>query len=1165
MRLKSIKLAGFKSFVDPTRIDFPNNLTAVVGPNGCGKSNVIDAVRWVMGESSAKHLRGQAMTDVIFNGSSKRQPVGQCSVELMFDNADRTLTGPYAEYNEIAVRRKVTRDGQSTYFLNGSKCRRRDITDLFSGTGLGPRSYAIIEQGMISRLIEARPEELRVYIEEAAGISRYKDRRRETENRMRRTEENLGRLHDIQSELERQLAHLQRQAQTAEKYQALKADERQYRARLMALRWRDLDRERRASADSFAEAQRDEENARARLRSAEADQEALRESENQAQEAFQDAQKTYYEAGTRIARLEQQAARHKDRQTQLQAELARLTQEQHSLRDDAAADREALTSAEERLEQLREELAMADEQVAEADLQLQDAQADYEAADEAWLATSSDSAEIGQKLARWRATLEQSSARLQQLQVRRERLQQSLDEQSSTPASAETRQLQEELAATREQLETVQGDSEALDERIQALREEQEARQAELSGKRQQLHDDQQELIRIKARLDAHGGDDETLSDWLTRWQWHREPRVAEQLDAASPWQAAVEWVLGHWLQARVLPAEALPDGAWSNLPEGRMGWILGRSGTTETAKPGTLASVVNAPAVLLPWLNQVRLADDLSSARAAVSSLGPQDSVICPEGVWLGPGWARVFRSPEDSQGILVQREELEQREARVEDIEFELEDLSLNLQAARQSLEQLEADGRNQRAQVDDYRARVHELERKLSGREAANAEAGKALERTREDLDDAVQDYENTLETYQEAAEAVSELEQARDAQLDQTAARSARDEARVKLEDARGRHQSGQQRQQELALEVRGLSTQMDALADTVRRNTERAAQLSTRQDELKDELGTIEAPDTSVHEELEAALQDQLEWEEKLQAARSRAEELQAQWQATERERVAAEQAMQQEQERVQSLTMALERVQTRQQGLEEQLREQNYDLNAVLQTLDDDTTVADCEQQIEEVTDRIRRLGPINLAAIDEYQVQAERQAYLARQQEDLERALSTLDQAIRRIDQETRSRFKATFDRVNAGLQELFPRVFGGGHAYLDLTGEDLLSTGVAIMARPPGKKNATIHLLSGGEKALTAIALVFSIFRLNPAPFCMLDEVDAPLDDANVTRFSRLVESMAGQVEFIYITHNKVAMEIAQQLMGVTMSEPGVSRLVSVNVDEAVAMATA
>ena len=1157
MRLKSIKLAGFKSFVEPTTIPFRSNLTAIVGPNGCGKSNVIDAVRWVLGESSARNLRGEAMTDVIFNGSGRRQPVHQCSVELVFDNSAQTLRGPYAEYLELSVRRKVTRDGQSTYFLNGTKCRRRDITDLFAGTGMGPRSYAIIEQGMISRLIEARPEELRVYIEEAAGITKYKDRRRETETRMRRTQDNLNRLNDVRDELTRQLAHLQRQAKAAETYRTLKAEEKQARAELLVARWRELGAESVEQQQAVALAERDLDAQIAVLRSCENQIEHLRDNHQQANEAFHTAQQAYYETGAQISQLEQkltyqrqQAQKLAEDQRLLEREREALVQHEQQDREQLRAVQDALAEQEPQWEQAQQEQALAQAVVAEQE-------AAFATAEEQWQQYSLGSAEAARTAERWRTRGEQARQVIAQAQQRRTRIQSELTQWQQHPAAQELLQLQHQRDEAEQAEAAVAERAQDTEHRLQQEREQQQQRQQRLTDLRQQLAREQQEIASLKASLQAVSGDGEAVQHWLTHWQLQRSPQVLSLLRAEPPWQQVAEWVLGHWLQSHVLPASRLTQTLWEQLPELRVSWLTDAAPEVPV-QPGTLAEVIEAPAALRPLLNQIYRASTRTEAQQRLATLAPEASVISADGFWFGQGWVRVFRSAEDHAGLLQQKDRLAQLQLQVDETEFELEDAQLNHEAAQISLEALTQDWQHQRSQHEQARQHLHALETKISALSATQQQMAQSMQRAEQDLAEIDQEITAARATIAEADSALAE-------QPDPTAdpagdaLQQARDESRMRLADARATLREQEAELQRLLLAVNSLRQQETALRAALARSAEQQAQWQAREQSIQT-LATEPADDVS--EQLEHWVGQQLEQQAALDDARAAVEQFHEQMRTLDQQRLAAEQESRTLQQHLQEQQLAQERVRVRQTTIEEQLREQQFDLASLQAQLPEALSVATCEQQIEQLLQRIQRLGPINLAAIDEYEVQQQRQTYLAAQYADLEEALQTLQAAIRRIDQETRQRFKTTFDLINGGLQALFPKVFGGGHAYLAMTGEDLLNTGVTIMARPPGKRNATIHLLSGGEKALTAIALVFSIFRLNPAPFCLLDEVDAPLDDANVMRFARLVETMSEQVEFVYITHNKVAMEMAHQLMGVTMTEPGVSRLVAVNVEEALEM---
>lgn len=1164
MRLKSIKLAGFKSFVDPTTVPFPSNMTAVVGPNGCGKSNIIDAVRWVMGESSAKYLRGESMTDVIFNGSSARKPVGQASIELIFDNSDGSAPGEFARFNEISVRRRVSREGQSDYFMNGAKCRRRDITDLFLGTGLGPRSYAIIEQGMISRLIEAKPEELRVYIEEAAGISKYKERRRETENRIRRTQENLERLTDLRDELDRQLQHLQRQAQAAERYKELKASERRYRAELTALKWQGLDQELAQRREQLRETELELEKHLTDRVNLETGLERLRDEHQQRTDEFNRNQARYYEAGADIARVEQSLEHQRERSRQVATELDQALASRTEIARELAQDEDRLEAINEELAAIEPEQETLAAQAEESAMQLQsaeDAMSDWQHQWEAFSARSSDTkreAELAQNRIR---NLEQEIENLLTRQRRLEDEKDLLDGQLDRAELDELLEREEELNLRRE--EAAEAIEDAGD-RLQSLRgdlRDQEQRVSELSQRDQSLR---ASLESQQAMLDEQlGSDDETLQQWLGDAGLSRAPRIARQLQTEPGWEFAVEEVLGNLLQGvQVDSLEALTR----ELGEAPRGLALVQGDGAGDEAPDSLAARVSNAGGLTHWLAQIRTAGNLGEALSMQDNLSAQHSVITPDGIWLGRGWLRMPASDRSRTGVI-------ERQQKVDELAAALDEAETRLAEARERLADLqertsEAELQRDQAQqtASDIQGELSSLTSRVSGLKARAEQINERLQR----IDEDVADLREQLAMKQE------ELEEARmrwdqslaaneDTEEEKERLLGQRDDLRGRLDHLRHQARSDRDHAHQLQLQIQSLTSQQDGLRQTLERTRQQDQRLEERLEILRENRESAEAPIEDLEMQLEGLLDRRLAEEEKLSVARDALEDIDRQVREKEQFRSQAEHRAQEIRGQLEKLRMESQALEIRSANHLEQLEELDVKLADILEQLPEEATEQAWSEELEKIGNRIQRLGAINLAAIEEYQVQSERKTYLDSQHEDLMEALETLDSAIRRIDRETRQRFKETFDKVNGGLQALFPKVFGGGNAYLELTGEDLLETGVAIMARPPGKKNSTIHLLSGGEKALTAIALVFSIFQLNPAPFCMLDEVDAPLDDANVGRYANMVKEMSSQVQFIYITHNKIAMEMADQLMGVTMHEPGCSRLVSVDVDEAAALAEA
>ena len=1167
MRLKCIKLAGFKSFVDPTTINFPSNLCSVVGPNGCGKSNVIDAVRWVMGESSAKNLRGEHMTDVIFNGSGARKPVGQASVELVFDNHDHKLTGEYANFTEVSIKRRVDREAQSSYFLNGTKCRRRDITDIFLGTGLGARSYSIIEQGMVSRLIESKPEELRIYIEEAAGISKYKERRKETESRIKRTKENLERLEDIREELERQLQHLKRQSVAAEKYGELKAEERQTSANLSALRWQALDAELKANQETISQLEIQIEATIAEQRCLDASVEQHLSDNAELTDALGEVQARFYSLGNDIARIEQSIEHNLERVEQLKLDLSETEEGWEQTREELDIDLRKITqldadlkSVEPQLETARSDEENSAAKLAEAEVGLQQWQQEWD--------------EFNQRAEAPRQTAEVEQSRIQQLDQsieraleRRKRLrmeQQRLLEMPTNSEASQAEAARESLNAELEEIKaTLVETGAAIENKRQAINDT----QSQLDEARGELQTAQGKLTSLEALQQAAlGQDNPKLNEWLQARGFNNQLRLAEGLRIDSGWELAVESVLGESLQA--ICVEGLDNVAQvlADLPQGNLSFV--DVNTTAGAVSGDLGLSALGSKVGCDWqlgglMQGIYAADTLEEALLHRSSLSPGESIATRDGVWLGANWIQVRNiSAQDS---IVERRGL------IADLFLNIKILNENvetLQAQRVQLQEALKLADRQRdsgqSELADKTRQLGEVKSRISAHQAKVEESTarkEQLQRELEELGRLIDQEDNQV------GEARARLQQAVDSMAQDEGGRerleAQRDEVRNKLATAREKSRKDKDLAHELALKQQSLAAQLQSTKETMDRMASQVQRSKERMESLTAQIQESDAPLVTMRRDLENLLQLRLEVEKELGEAKARVDENEHAMRKLEQERNEKQEHQNTLRETLMQNRLKSEGATVKRDGLIEQLKEANFELAAVIKQLPEELTQQECETALEKLGNRIQRLGPINLAAIDEYQTQSERKVYLDKQNDDLERALATLQNAIRKIDKETRTRFKETFDKINGGLQSLFPRIFGGGHAYLDMTGEDLLDTGVAIMARPPGKRNSTIHLLSGGEKAMTAIALVFSIFHLNPSPFCMLDEVDAPLDDANVGRYANLVKEMSATVQFIFITHNKITMEMANQLLGVTMHEPGVSRIVAVDIDEAAELA--
>ena len=1166
MRLSKIKLAGFKSFVDPAVLHLPGNLLGVVGPNGCGKSNIIDAVRWVMGESSARSLRGESMSDVIFNGSASRKPVGQASVELVFDNSQGRLGGPWASYGEIAIKRLVGRDGQSSYFLNGTRCRRRDIADIFLGTGLGPRSYAIIEQGMISRVIESKPDELRIFLEEAAGISKYKERRRETETRIRHTRENLDRLTDVREELGRQLHHLQRQARAAEQYRDYRAEERRLRAELLALRWRNLQADSRDREHALRQEETALEALLAEQRQLEAQLEIGRARRLELNDAFNDHQGRYYQAGAEISRLEQAlqhqrelSQRREEEWDQVAAALAQVDEQWRVDREQQDELATALAAAEPELTRLLTEEADAAAALTAAEVDLHEGQAAWETFNRRHGEVLRQAEVERTRIEHLERQLPRNEQRLERLRLEREQLAEAdlhvelTERRSAEQASAA------DLKHRQEQLARIETD-------LIANREAQQQADPALRELRERLLAGRGRLASLQTLQEAALGRHESESDtWLRARGLAEAPRLAEQLEVEPGWEAAVETALAGWLDAVCLPSLDPLAHAAVELPQGRLTLLeTFPDEFGDAAPPEGLAARVRAPWPLAALLG-IDTAATLTEALARRAELRDGEALVTPDGVLCGRRWLRLAR--EGSDGVLAREREIRRLAAALDADAVTLERQTAHLEQLRAQQRERERERRDLQQTVNqDHRdhARLQGECNTLQARwEQARARRATLTEELAELCDQCEQDREQVQLARLRLEETLLALENLK---IEHAALSGDQERLRARIQQCRARADTSRQAAARQAAAIETLRVRASAAGQAMARLDAQRQQLQARRARLIEErAGDDSATRAAIENELEGWLETRLTVEAELREARHALEAQDAALEAGEQSRARRERQVETQRQRIEEQRLALGEARVRRQNLREQLHELAAEPEAVLPTLPETAAEADWLARLEQMERRIQRLGPINLAAIEEFAQLSERKQYLDAQNADLLEALTTLENAIRKIDRETRARFQDTFERVNAGLSELFPRLFGGGQAHLELTGEDVLDAGVAIMAKPPGKRVGSISLLSGGEKALAAVALVFAIFQLNPAPFCLLDEVDAPLDEANVGRFGALVRDMSTRVQFVFITHNKATMEIAEYLAGVTMQEPGVSRLVAVDVAAAARLVVA
>ncbi len=1164
MRLKQINLAGFKSFVDPTHIPVPGQLVGVVGPNGCGKSNIIDAVRWVLGETSAKHLRGATMQDVLFNGSGDRKPVNRASVELVFDNSLGKAAGQWSTYAEISVKRMLERDGDSAYYINNIHVRRRDVADIFLGTGLGARAYAIIEQGMISRVIEAKPEELRVFLEEAAGVSKYRERRRETELRLRDTRENLSRVEDIRQELDKQLTHLQGQAEVATRYNALQAEVTATQQLLWFARRQESVATRNRHARDIERLGTELEAETARLRDAERRLEELRNGHYRAGDAVHAAQGALYETNAEIARLEQQIGH-------IRENRGRVEQQIGSLGSQLAAAEGQLEQAQAGLAQWQEEQAQAGQRIADCESRIAGERANLPLAEDAWRAASLRRDELQQAMGQVERSrqveqtkLEHAARVLERLAVRNERLYEEHNglEKPDTVAlealRAQAAEVDAELAARREALaaketglpgleQALEARSVGLDQAIQSIT----AIEARVEALRQ-----------LQDRL-AHGSD---MDEWISSRGIAGAQRLWQGIAIDNGYEDALEAVLRERLNAVILDGLDV-CGSW-DMPPGKLAIVESDDGEVDGSAPVPAGAVplarfvtcrdVRLSSALADWLGGAFVIDSLASGLALRSQLAPGTVLVTRDGRLLTRHTLTYHAPDSELHGVLSRQREIEAldgevatKRAALQTLQSAVDGQAALIAEAKSELTVLRQDvaGLQQRhhaLQVESVRL-AEQTQRLTQRGEQIAAELAEIAEQVMAESTQREEASANLIQLEEQAAGHAGELE---GAQAQFRDAQAVLDRQREILRDAEREFQDAGFQGKTAAAKVEEASRAIAASGETIERLR---TVLATEQEAL------ARLDESPWQSQLQIALSLRGTKEQALAEARDLLESTEAQLREVEQERMAAEQKLEPLRNRINEVKLKEHEARINEEQYAQQLAEAGADEAALAEQLEKGRRASSLQSDINRLNDEIKSLGAVNLAALEELEAARERKTYLDAQSEDLTSAMNTLEDAIRRIDRETRERLQRTFDEVNAHFSRMFPALFGGGNAKLLLTGEEILDSGIQVIAQPPGKKNSSIHLLSGGEKALTAMALVFSIFQLNPAPFCMLDEVDAPLDDHNTGRFCELVKKMSEQSQFVFISHNKITMEIANQLLGVTMQEPGVSRIVAVDIDAA------
>ena len=1169
MRLTSIKLSGFKSFVDPTHFQVPGQLVGVVGPNGCGKSNIIDAVRWVLGESKASELRGESMQDVIFNGSTHRKPAGRSSVELVFDNSLGKAAGQWSQYGEIAVKRTLTRDGTSTYYINGQPVRRRDIQDIFLGTGLGPRAYAIIGQGMISRIIEARPEELRIFLEEAAGVSRYKERRRETENRIHDTHENLVRVDDILRELNSNLEKLEAQAVVANKFHELQSDQEEKQKLLWLLRKNEAANEQQKHFAEIEKTQLDLEEHTAKLRHIELELEQMRQAHYAVGDRMHQAQGHLYQTNAEIGSLEAQIKFVIESRSRLQSQLHSLTAQRDQWQSQSHHLQDELAEAEIHVE----ELAMHAEQAVE----IAHSHADtLPALEQVWRESQLKTTESRAKIMQMQQQIELESAHqrnasniLNSLAARKDRL---LQEKQglALPDSSHLENLAFQLEEKKQVLEELVMQLEEAQERLPTL--EDERKQAQV-----QVNQDTAELAQLEARLLALKQLQEKVQTqgkvqpWLEKHELGSLPKLWQKLHIEAGWETALESVLRERTASLEMSNLDWAKAFFNDAPPAKLAVYspqisAGQPAPVAGLKPFISLLQLNDAGVrslMQDWLHQVYVAEDVTSAFVDRIKLPAGASFVTKQGHVISRSSVRFYASDSEQDGVLGRQQEIENIGKQVRAKQLLADEAKSRAVRAESLYTQSSQQLQELRQRVSTLTQTNHSLQIEYMKLAEVQTRFNQRSSQIGNDLTEiAAQEAEQQqirAESEQKFEQLDIELAELQESHED---GQTAYLEKEQHLNTARQRLRELELAAQEAAFAEKSHRSKMDEMRRNIATALEQSAQLFASMQQGQLELESMN--DQAAQAGLQDLLDKRSEQERALADARHELDQLTQQLRQFEDNKSQTERGLQPQRDRIVELQLKEQAARLAQEQYAEQLRNFDVDEQKLSEKLYADLKPSYLQGEVTRLTNAITALGAVNMAALDELAQAKERKTFLDSQHADLTEAITTLQDAIHKIDIETRALLQDTFDKVNHHFAELFPILFGGGQAKLIMTGDEILDSGVQVMAQPPGKKNATIHLLSGGEKALTATALVFSMFQLNPAPFCLLDEVDAPLDDSNTERFCKMVKRMSSNTQFLFISHNKIAMEMAQQLIGVTMQEQGVSRIVAVDMESAVNFAT-
>ena len=1172
MQLKSIKLSGFKSFVDPTHFEMPGQLIGVVGPNGCGKSNIIDAVRWVLGESRASELRGESMQDVIFNGSGLRKPSGRASVELIFDNSEGRAQGQWSAFTELGIKRVLTRDGNSSYYVNNQVVRRKDIQDIFLGTGMGPRGYAIIGQGTINRILEAKPEELRVFLEEAAGVSKYKERRKETASRLEDTKENLVRVEDILRELDQQVTRLEKQATVAERHAELSTEMKSQQQLLWFVRQTEAGKEQERHANGIRDTQVSLEEQTAKMRHVETELETMRTEQYALQDQVSQAQGDLYQTNADVSQVEsqiryvQEARQRLQQQSQdLLAQLQRWTvQETDAAQAQRTAEHE-LSLAAEKEQTLIADLSGLQEQMPAREEAYQIHARELNGARE-------NLATIDQRLASLGERVNAITSQVEELKGRDTRLEAELAGMRRPDAEALQMAIDRHAMAQRKVDEARQKAGEAQ-QRVPAADEARNTAQQQIQSANQELAQTEAKLTALtalQASVQAQG----KIGSWLESKGLKESKRLWQELKVESGWEAALESVLRERLAAVTAKSVQETLALANDAPPSRLAILLTEDiSPAHTTVPAdftpllTRVQSAGAPrvaAVLQEWLDNIYIANSLEDALHRRERLPAGGTFVTQQGHLVSRVGVQLYAPDSEQAGMLARAQEMEGLEKQLRaqkliqsELQGELDQCAANYQAAHQAAEQT-------RVSAEQAVQEVHSFEVERMQLTQAEEKYSQRAEQIQGELSELRQQIEQLTQTQERSTHELAQSEESKQGLQENLAIAQEKLELATQERDhLRESLRFSEMSAQEAAFATRSLQQRISDLQRDQSTARVQIMEIQDKQATSEQELETLS--DEEAQDKLQGLLLARSAREAALANARTEQDALLHQLREADEVRLQIERSLQPMRDKVVDLQLREQAARLNFEQFATLLSEAEADLSALEVSFSPDLKVGALQTEVNRLNTEIQSLGPVNMAALDELSSSRERKQFLDAQSADLNEAMQTLTDAIAKIDAETRDLLQGTFDQVNIHFGKLFPELFGGGHAELVMTGEEILDSGVQVMAQPPGKKLSSIYLLSGGEKALTAIALVFSLFLLNPAPFCLLDEVDAPLDDANTLRYAQMVAKMSSKTQFVFISHNKITMEIAHQLIGVTMQEQGVSRIVAVDISSAVSMVEA